>query len=93
MDGLPIFFLIKLTDRFGATPSQALPSLLSRVYSCALRALARMSLMDKGFNIAIGPACPVVGCPGKRKTAELSKATISFVQVINDLHPARTKGT
>ena len=80
-------------NRFGSTPSKALPNLLMRVYSCAGRALSKMSLADKGFHIAIGPACSVEGCPGKRKTAALSKATVSFVQVIQSHHPIKYQGT
>ena len=52
-----------------------------------------MSLADKAFNIAIGPACAVEGCPGKRKTAALSKATVNFVQVIKNHHPIKYQGT
>ena len=80
------------TYRFGATPSEALPNLLRQIYSCASRALSKMSLTDKGFNLGIGPACSVDGCPGKRKTAALSKATVKFVQVIQSHHPTRAQG-
>ncbi|KAI6654914.1 Serine/threonine-protein phosphatase 4 regulatory subunit 3A-like isoform X2 [Oopsacas minuta] len=85
-------FQIEFRAKFGSTPSQALPNLLRQIYSCGGKALNKMNLTDKGFNIAIGPACPVEGCPGKKKTSGLSKATVSFVQVIQSNHPTRYQG-